>query len=153
MCLLPFILEHVREWIACIDEALRVLKPGGLIFISTTNWLCPRQDEFNLPMYSWYPAPLKRYYERRAVGDWPALVNHAKYPAVNWFNIYELRDYLASNGCDTFGRFELMTTDGRSLGARTLLTLLRRSKLFNFAAQIFTPFTLVVGRKSIEPAL
>ena len=49
------------------------------MYISTTSKLCPIQEEFNLPWYSWYPAPLKRYFERRAVTDWPAIANYAKY--------------------------------------------------------------------------
>src|SRR5688572_8580604 len=60
VCLLNELLEHVPEWQRCLDEAIRVLKPGGILYVSTTNFLCPRQQEFELPLYSWYPAPVKR---------------------------------------------------------------------------------------------
>ena len=60
--MLPFLLEHVVDWKQAVAEALRVLKPGGIVFISTTSKLCPLQDEFDLPAYGWYPPPLKRYF-------------------------------------------------------------------------------------------
>jgi 2-polyprenyl-3-methyl-5-hydroxy-6-metoxy-1,4-benzoquinol methylase len=52
VCLLPELLEHVADWQSCLNEAARVLRPGGLLYLSTTNVLCPRQQEFNLPLYS-----------------------------------------------------------------------------------------------------
>ena len=55
VCLLPELLEHVADWQSCLNEAARIVRPGGVLFLSTTNWLCPVQQEFNLPLYSWYP--------------------------------------------------------------------------------------------------
>ena len=54
--------------------------------------------EFNLPLYSWYPDPLKRYCERLAVTTRPQVANFDKYPAVNWFSFYELRVFLSRYG-------------------------------------------------------
>lgn len=148
VCLLPFLLEHVQAWPSSIDEALRVLRPGGLIFISTTSKLCPSQDEFNLPCYGWYPPALKRYFERRAVSDWPAVANYAKYPAVNWFSVYQLSDYLRARGCEAFDRFDLMESKGRSVLVRLILATLRAVPPARFLGHVLTPYTLVVGRKS-----
>lgn len=147
ICLLPELLEHVVEWRQCVDEALRVTRPGGLIFINTSNKLCPLQQEFNLPLYSWYPAPLKAFFERKAVGDWPSLVNYAKYPAVNWFSYYALRDYLERRGCRCRDRFELIDPAGRSRAAAAVLALLRASPLLRFVGQVITPYTQVVARR------
>src|SRR6478672_1090290 len=108
------LLEHVAPWMRCLDEFVRVLRPGGVLFVTTTNVLCPYQSEYNLPLYSWYPAPLKRHYEKLASTTRPALANYAKYPAVNWFTYYGLRRILASQGFRCLDRFDIMDPDGKS---------------------------------------
>lgn len=147
VCLLPFILEHVVDWPLCIDEALRVLRPGGLIFVSTTSKLCPLQDEFDLPMYAWYPSVLKRHYERLAVTNRPELVNHAKYPAVNWFSVYGLSRFLSDRGCDTFDRFDLLDASSKGRLGTAALATIRSLGLARWLGHLLTPYTLVVGRK------
>ncbi|MBK9705055.1 MAG: class I SAM-dependent methyltransferase [Betaproteobacteria bacterium] len=125
ICVMPELLEHVPPWEDCINEACRVLRPGGLFHISTSSMLCPFQQEFNLPLYGWYPKRLKRYYERRAVTDRPELANYAKYPAVNWFSFFSLRDYLAPKGFDCLDRFDLIDVAKKSLPAKIAITLVR----------------------------
>jgi 2-polyprenyl-6-hydroxyphenyl methylase/3-demethylubiquinone-9 3-methyltransferase len=88
------LLEHLADWQACLDEALRVLRPGGVIYFSTTNRLCPIQQEFALPFYSWYPASAKKYCEKLAVTTHKHWVQYATFPAVHWFTFYQFRDYL-----------------------------------------------------------
>jgi SAM-dependent methyltransferase len=91
-----------------ILEAIRVLRPGGLLYLSTTNRLCPMQNEFDLPLYSWYPRWLKRRYERLAVTTRPELVAYARYPAVHWFTPYGLARFLGKRGLRCFDRFDLI---------------------------------------------
>ena len=45
VCLVPELLEHVRDWESCLNELERVTRPGGILYLSTTNYLCPRQEE------------------------------------------------------------------------------------------------------------
>lgn len=147
ICLLPELLEHGADWQAVIAEAARVLRPGGLMYISTSNRLCPVQQEFNLPLYSWYPRPLKRYFERRASTDWPSLANFAKYPAVHWFSYYGLRDHLAGLGFRSSDRFDLIDLRGKSAKARAVVALLRGSSLLRWLGHVTTPYTVVVAVK------
>jgi 2-polyprenyl-6-hydroxyphenyl methylase/3-demethylubiquinone-9 3-methyltransferase len=147
VALMPELLEHVGDWRACVDEAVRVLRPGGLLYLSTTNALCPVQQEFRLPLYSWWPAPLKRRCERLAVTTRPALANHAKYPAVHWFTFYGLRDYLAARGVHARDRFDMIDTAGRGRAARGLVHLVRAVPALRFAGHVATPGTTLFALK------
>lgn len=148
VCLLPELLEHVADWQSCLSEAARILRFGGLLYVSTTNVLCPRQQEFNLPLYSWYPRSLKRYCEQLAVTTRPALASHAKYPAVNWFSFYGLRDYLAGLGFCSIDRFDLVDTSGKGAVAKSIITMVRRAPLLRFLGQVASPSTYLVAVRS-----
>ena len=52
VCLVPELLEHVADWRTCLDEFTRILRPGGILYLSTSSKLCPIQQEFRLPLYS-----------------------------------------------------------------------------------------------------
>ncbi|MBL8286380.1 MAG: class I SAM-dependent methyltransferase [Rubrivivax sp.] len=149
--LMPELLEHVEDWQRCVDEAVRVLRPGGLLFLSTSSRLCPKQQEFNLPGYSWYPAFVKRYVVRRALSDWPRVANYAKYPAVHWFSFYQLRAYLRERGFESFDRFDIMRLDNKSPLARAVVHAIRVLPPLRFAGHVMTEGTMVLARKRGAP--
>jgi 2-polyprenyl-6-hydroxyphenyl methylase/3-demethylubiquinone-9 3-methyltransferase len=149
ICLLPELLEHVADWQGCLNEAIRVLRPGGLIYINTSSKLCPKQQEFNLPLYGWYPHRLKRYFEHRAVTDRPDLANYAKYPAVNWFSFYGLRQYLEPKGFACLDRFDLVDLTEKSTLVSSVLILVHSLAPLRFIGHVLTPYTLLVARKSL----
>jgi 2-polyprenyl-6-hydroxyphenyl methylase/3-demethylubiquinone-9 3-methyltransferase len=148
VCLLPELLEHVADWQSCVYEAARILRPGGLLYVSTTNVLCPKQQEFTLPLYSWYPARLKRYFERIAVTTRPAIANFAKYPAVNWFSFYGLRDFLGPLGFRCMDRFDLTDLNGKSRAASTVVRLARSLPVLRFLGHVATSSIYFVAIKS-----
>ncbi|MCS6945211.1 MAG: class I SAM-dependent methyltransferase [Sutterellaceae bacterium] len=147
VCLLPELLEHVPDWQACLHEAARVLDYGGVLYLSTTNALCPMQQEFNLPLYSWYPPFVKRRCERLAMTTRPALANYAKYPAVHWFTWYTLRDFLTQRGFECFDRLDMVETDRLGVVLRLLVQAARVLAPLRFCAHVATEGTTVFAIK------
>jgi ubiquinone/menaquinone biosynthesis C-methylase UbiE len=148
VCLMPELLEHIGDWETCLNEAVRVLRPGGVVYVSTSNRLCPKQQEFNLPAYSWYPGFAKRYFERRAVTDWPAVANFAKYPAVNWFSFYQLRRWFQARDFHASDRFDVMRLDNKPAWAGALVKTLRALPPLRLLGHMATPDTVVVARRN-----
>jgi 2-polyprenyl-6-hydroxyphenyl methylase/3-demethylubiquinone-9 3-methyltransferase len=151
ICLAIELLEHVEDWQDCLREFTRILKPGGVLFLTTSNKLCPVQQEFNLPLYSWYPGPAKRYCERLATTTRPGLANYAKYPAMNWFSFYELRSVLGK-GFDSLDRFDLINVGVKGGVARALVASIRAVAPLRWLAHVATPGTTVLAIKRKTPS-
>lgn len=150
VCIMPELLEHVTDWRACLAESARVVRVGGVLFVTTTNRLCPKQQEFNLPLYSWYPRRLKRRYERLAKSTRPEIANFATYPAIHWFSFYSLQSVLEEWGFRCLDRFQ--TADpGTGSTRRFVLSLFRTSSALRFLGQIASPSTQVVAVKTASP--
>jgi len=146
--LMPELLEHVAEWEACLQEAVRILRPRGILYLSTTNKLCPVQQEFELPAYSWYPSRLKHWIEQKSVSTHPQWVNHTKYPAVNWFTYYSLRRWLNMRGVQTMDRFDMLARDRLNISSKVIVAAIRRVPAIRFLAQVATEGTTVWGIKA-----
>jgi len=147
VCIAPELLEHVADWSAVLSELVRVLKPGGALYLSTSNKLCPKQEEFTLPLYAWYPGWLKRHCERLACTTHPQLAAYATYPAVNWFSYYGLRDHLAPLGFTCMDRFDMADLNTQGRIARCALRLLRRWRPLRFLGHVATSYTVLLAFK------
>jgi ubiquinone/menaquinone biosynthesis C-methylase UbiE len=148
ICLLIELLEHVTEWQTCLKECARVLRQGGILVLTTTNKLCPFQQEFNLPLYSWYPNFLKRYFERLAGTTRPKLANYAKYPAVNWFSFYGLGATLSRYGFMSLDRFDLVNLSNKGLAVGSMIRVIRRFAVLRWLAHVVTEGTILVAVKN-----
>ena len=147
VCLAAELIEHIVEWRNFIEECARVLRPGGVLLLATSNKLWPLQKEFNLPLYSWHPARLKRHFERLAMTTRPQLANYAKYPAVNWFTPYGLRRVLAQSGFQCLDRFDLTNTAEKSPWARSVISSIRAVPLLRWLANLCSPGIILLGVK------
>jgi ubiquinone/menaquinone biosynthesis C-methylase UbiE len=54
------VMEHVKGWRESLREIHRVLRPGGLVFVGTTNRLYPISTEMDFPLYQWLPLNLQK---------------------------------------------------------------------------------------------
>jgi ubiquinone/menaquinone biosynthesis C-methylase UbiE len=83
---LESVLEHVESVGTSLSEAYRVLAPGGVAYISTTNRLhVARNGEFNVRLFQWLPDLVKESYVFHHLHHDPSLANATERPAVHWF--------------------------------------------------------------------
>ncbi len=64
MVLLNHIYEHVADQSALFREAHRILKPGGVAYVSAGNRLAIVEPHYRLPFLSWLPNPVADRYVR-----------------------------------------------------------------------------------------
>lgn len=147
ICIAPELLEHIADWEKCIIEFIRILKPEGILYISTANKLCPKQQEFNLPLYSWYPGLLKRYFEKLAKTTHPEIAGYATYPAVNWFSYYQLRKVFSQMGMETLDRFDIMDIDNKPQYQQRIVKLIKHIPFLRWLGHVATPGLTVLAIK------
>lgn len=103
------LLEHVPAWEAVVRESARVLRPGGVFVVYTTNRACPLQAEVNhFPFYSWLPGPVQRRVLAWIMEHRRDLVNWTDFPAVNWFTFARMRRAFEAAGLDAHDRLDLI---------------------------------------------
>jgi 2-polyprenyl-6-hydroxyphenyl methylase/3-demethylubiquinone-9 3-methyltransferase len=95
------LLEHVQDWRRSLREAVRVLKPGGVLLLTTTNRICPRQDEIRyLVGFGYLPGVAQRAIYKFAMQRAPQLINHTHLPAYHWFRYGQLAEELRRMGAE-----------------------------------------------------
>jgi 2-polyprenyl-6-hydroxyphenyl methylase/3-demethylubiquinone-9 3-methyltransferase len=115
------LLEHVPDWRAVLSETARVLRPGGVAVVYTTNRTCPLQQEVNhFPFYSWLPDPIQRRVLAWIMEHRRDLVNWTDFPAVNWFTFPGLRREFDAVGLEPHDRIDLLARAGTG-GAKGVL--------------------------------
>ena len=92
--LLESVLEHVDSASSALSEAFRVLAPGGVLYVYTTNRMrfsvLGHNQEFVVPFYNWFPPLVKECYVYRHLHFDPRLANFSLRPAVHWFSFSDL---------------------------------------------------------------
>ena len=94
--ILEAVLEHVDSPVKSLEEICRVLAPGGIAHITTTNRLRFRffgkNSEFNVRFYHWFPKLVKECFVFHHLHYDPRLANFTQRPAVHWFSFSDLCD-------------------------------------------------------------
>jgi len=103
------LLEHVPAWRLVLAETARVLRPGGVFVMYTTNRACPVHDEVNgFPFYPWLPDPIQRRVLAWIMAHRRDLVNFTDYPAINWFTFGGMRRAFRAVGLEPYDRLDLL---------------------------------------------
>jgi 2-polyprenyl-6-hydroxyphenyl methylase/3-demethylubiquinone-9 3-methyltransferase len=115
------LLEHVPDWRRVLAETSRVLRPGGIAVVYTTNRTCPLQQEVNgFPFYSWLPDAIQRRVLAWIMAHRRDLVNWTDFPAIHWFTFPAMRRAFEAAGLEPLDRLDLIARGGGT-GARHAL--------------------------------
>jgi 2-polyprenyl-6-hydroxyphenyl methylase/3-demethylubiquinone-9 3-methyltransferase len=116
------LLEHVEDYQSCLANANKKLRPGGLLYVATTNVVCPLQLEYHgVGPYSWYPEWLKERIKHYAITKKPEIIRSSPCPALHWFSRRTLRRALSESGFTrTWDLYDLVRQP-RDLTRRTRL--------------------------------
>lgn len=94
LVLMENVLEHVDSAVKSLGEAFRILKPGGVLYIRTTNRsrfsLTGVNWEFTTRFYNWFPRMVKESYVFSQLHYRPELARYSPRPAVHWFSFPDL---------------------------------------------------------------
>jgi SAM-dependent methyltransferase len=127
---LSSVLEHVDSPIKSLMEIYRVLKPGGVVYIETTNRLrvslTGENGEFRTRFYNWLPAIVKESYVFQHLHYKPSLANFSSRPAVHWFTYADLCKLGRQAGFAQFySPIDLISKDDDRFSKNLLRRLLR----------------------------
>ena len=88
------VLEHVESISRTLTECFRTLRPGGVLYVVTTNRLrlslTGHSGEFRVAFYNWLPRLVQEGYVFRHLHHDPTLANFSSRPAVHWFTYSDL---------------------------------------------------------------
>jgi ubiquinone/menaquinone biosynthesis C-methylase UbiE len=142
------LLEHVPAWESVVSESARVLKPGGLFVVYTTNRACPLQAEVNhFPFYSWLPDPIQRRVLAWIMEHRRDLVNWTDFPAVNWFTFPRMRRAFESAGMEPFDRLDILARRGERGLRGSVARLLSRAPALKRAYYLYAISMALYGVK------
>jgi SAM-dependent methyltransferase len=143
---LESVLEHVDSVDKSLAQVFRVLRPGGFVYITTTNRLAirfPDNGEFTVPLFGKLPRLIRESYVFVHLHYQPSLARNTQRPAVHWFSFADLCDLGRRAGFHEFySSLDLRRTDDalttpsrwKRIVARHLLIRIQRSPWLRAAA-------------------
>jgi ubiquinone/menaquinone biosynthesis C-methylase UbiE len=97
------VIEHVQDVNKVLEEAFRVLKPGGWLYLEVPNNLFPFEGHYKMAWFPMMPKPIAKRYVR-ARGAYPDFLDH-----LNYMSRFIIQRYLRMAGFaaikDVYGEF------------------------------------------------
>ena len=140
------LLEHVPAWEKVLAETARVLRPGGIYIMSTTNRWSPRQQEVNhFPFYSWLPDPIQRRVLAWIMENRRDMVNFTEFPAIHWFTFGGMRRAFRRAGLEPHDRLDLLARMGAKGAKGALSRILVLHDLCKWPYYLLVPSMALYG--------
>src|SRR5687768_7404963 len=132
---LESVLEHVESPQKSLSELFRVIRPGGVAYVATTNRqrfsVVGNNAEFRVPFLSHFPRLLRESYVFSHLHYRPALANFTRRPAVHWFSYADLCALGREAGFAQFySALDLRRPEDQVLSRNPILRLMRTGPLF-----------------------
>lgn len=136
--------EHVKDWQSGLRRVFAALKPGGVMFFSSTNKFCLRSGEYSFPLYGWLPDrwryALRVALQGPAIMEWGIDFNQFTYPQLRRF-FYGLG---FSRVVDLVDMLDPESLNNPTLPKRVLLRTLRRFPVLKHPVLLFAHDTVFV---------
>ena len=156
--LMESVLEHVDSVALALAEAYRVLAPGGILYVATTNrFRLGRNDEFRLHFFQFLPDLLKECYVFHQLHYAPELANYSPRPAVHWFSFAELcRIGRQAGFAQFYSPLDLLSQDSQAITRSAvrrhfgrLLPIVQRSPWFRALALMHLGHAIFMWKRPV----
>ena len=151
------VLEHVDSPTKSFDEVFRILRPGGVAYIVTTNRyrisLKGDNGEYNVRFFNWLPDTIKESLVFHHLHYDPSLADYTLRPAVHWYSYADLCKLGRQAGFHQFySILDLLELDDPSIAKSKVRRFLLNKLKFNpwlralALTQIGTPMFMLTRR-------
>jgi ubiquinone/menaquinone biosynthesis C-methylase UbiE len=148
---LSSLLEHVEDWRQTLREAARILRPGGVLYLSTNNRLWPIQAEIRyLHGFGFLPTALQRRIYAWVMQHRPDMVGYTHLPAYHWLTYWQVAKELRRSELEPYSWAQLMDESDVPASARKytrVIMALKRSPVPVFP--LLPHANLIVARKRL----
>jgi ubiquinone/menaquinone biosynthesis C-methylase UbiE len=149
--MLASVLEHVHDWRLTLTEAARVLAPGGVLYLHTSNRLWPLQAEIRyFPGFGYLPGQLQRRIYRFVMKYKPGLIGYTHLPAYHWLTWWQVAGQLRDLGLHPYSWITLMRPEDLPQRYRRFAWLLRAIHRSPVPLHPFAPIANVVLARKPE---